>query len=364
MALPVDSALPVLRGTCYDGASSRALEVDASLQPEGSLLIAGPGFDRSFAWNDCRVSEPLGRMSRIIELPGGGRIETGDLEVLAQWEQATGRGGGLRLVHRLESRRRWILAAFVILGLAVFSAWRWGIPTAAKLIARRTPPSVEQSLTSQTRKALEILLKLDESKLPRERRDSLEARFKTLAAAMDPSGAHDYRLVFYKSKALGANAFALPDGLVLVTDGLVKKAKNDDQILAVLAHEATHVRERHGLRLVLQDSSVFLLWSLLTGDVVSSTTAAIALPSVLAQRGYSRLFEREADLGAARYLRSLGRDTAPLRDMLRLIDPESTETSDPTGENALDQSSNMLSTHPLTEERIRLLEQFDRDATR
>src|SRR2546426_7673245 len=45
------------------------------------------------------------------------------------------------------------------------------------------------------------------------------------------------RLEFRASRIIGPNAFALPSGIIVVTDQLVRLARNDEQVLAVLAHE-------------------------------------------------------------------------------------------------------------------------------
>src|SRR5271165_2407056 len=42
------------------------------------------------------------------------------------------------------------------------------------------------------------------------------------------------------------NAFALPNGSVYVTTGLLSLLNNEDQLASVLAHEITHVTDRHG----------------------------------------------------------------------------------------------------------------------
>ena len=53
------------------------------------------------------------------------------------------------------------------------------------------------------------------------------------------------------------------------------------------------------MRMVLQNTGVFFLVSIMLGDVVSASTMGAALPSVLAESGYSRGFENKADEGAA-----------------------------------------------------------------
>ena len=88
---------------------------------------------------------------------------------------------------------------------------------------------------------------------------------------------------------MGANAFALPNGTIVVTDDLVKLAEHDDELVAVLAHEIGHVVSRHALRRVLQDSGVMLLVAGITGDIVSISSLAAALPTLLIEAKYSDL---------------------------------------------------------------------------
>src|SRR4051794_38754124 len=42
-----------------------------------------------------------------------------------------------------------------------------------------------------------------------------------------------------------ANAFALPNGSIYVNSGLISLLENEDQLASVLAHEITHVTDRH-----------------------------------------------------------------------------------------------------------------------
>src|SRR5262249_35098920 len=142
---------------------------------------------------------------------------------------------------------------------------------------------------------------------------------KTLAAS-SASRDFDYELQFRDAPALGPNALALPSGTILVTDQLVKLAQRDEELMAVFAHEITHVEQRHAVRAALQDSGVGFLVGMLLGDVSSAATLGVSLPAVLAQAGYSRDFEREADRGAVAICRQQGWGTAPLRAMFERLD--------------------------------------------
>src|SRR5437764_1298137 len=65
------------------------------------------------------------------------------------------------------------------------------------------------------------------------------------------------RLLVRNSEQLGANALALPDGTIVVTDWMVRLVQTrdnrlddagKDQLAAVLAHEVGHIEHRHTAR--------------------------------------------------------------------------------------------------------------------
>jgi Zn-dependent protease with chaperone function len=60
-------------------------------------------------------------------------------------------------------------------------------------------------------------------------------------------------LLLKANRNSAANAFALPNGRVVVTDELVELLKNDsDALRAVLLHEIGHVQHHHSIRLAAQ----------------------------------------------------------------------------------------------------------------
>lgn len=334
----------LLAGTYYPPGSSRAIEVALRLG-DSALQVSGEGVERVERLDDCPLSEPLGRMARHFSLPDGARIEVVDLNELAAWETQQRRRSGLHWVHVLESRWRWVTVAVLFLLATMAVLYLWALPAAAKQMALHLPPEVSRLATEQALDAFETLFDFEASELPEARRAAISAQFARMAAAMDPGSGRDYRLKFFQAPF--PNAFALPDGLVCVTDALIEQAKHDREIFGVLAHEIVHVREQHGLRNVLQNSAVFLIWTLMTGDVSTVAGMGSALPAMLAQSGYSRAFEREADLGAADYLIAQGWGVRPLSELLRRIDPEGLD---------LGKTGEAFSTHPLTAERIQALE--------
>lgn len=336
-------------GTYYNPQTSRAVEVELRLGADGSLSLDLPEGAVTVFRGEYRLSDPLGRMARHFTLTDDARLEVKDLETLAEWEKSQGIGGsGMHLVHLLESRWRWVAASVVFLLAAMAVGYIWGLPLAAKTLALRLPPKVAEVASEQARGAFELLLDFKPSQLPEERRKLIKAEFVRMASEMDQGAVHHYRLEFFKAGI--PNAFALPDGYICMTDELVEKAKDDREIFGVLAHEIVHVREQHGMRSVLQNSAVFLIWTLMTGDISTVAGMGSALPAVLAESGYSRGFEQEADLGAAEYMIQRGWGSGPLCEMLKRIDPEHSHIGSAT---------EMISTHPLTEKRIHAMRAFE-----
>ena len=111
------------------------------------------------------------------------------------------------------------------------------------------------------------------------------------------------RLHFHSGR-LGANAFALPGGTIVVTDELVALLEGRDELLlGVLGHEAGHVSHRHGMRALVQSTLLGSITALAFGDFSSMLAGA---PALLGHLAYSRNFEREADGEAIRLLQASG----------------------------------------------------------
>ena len=138
---------------------------------------------------------------------------------------------------------------------------------------------------------------------------------------------------------------------MVVLDEIVNLSSDDDEILAVLAHEMGHVAERHALRQMLQASVVGLAMTWYVGDI---STLLAAAPTTLLETRYSRDFERRADAFGARMLKLNGISPGRLADILEKLEHAHARKGEAPGGSAMD----YLSTHPNTAERIRTLRQM------
>ncbi|WP_261401704.1 M48 family metalloprotease [Chenggangzhangella methanolivorans] len=118
------------------------------------------------------------------------------------------------------------------------------------------------------------------------------------------------------------NAFALPNGNLYVTRGLLAVANDSSEVAAVLAHEMAHVTARHALQRADEERKALLV-SRVVSDVLQDQQAGqVALAKgKLSLASFSRSQELEADrigvqniaragfdpYGASRFLLSMGR---------------------------------------------------------
>ena len=308
------------------------------------LVVRGEEIERRERLAGLKVSEPLGAAPRIVTFADGAHCEIRDHEAFAQLLRDSQHRDGW--VVRMQNRWAWALVAVMLTVAAVAAGYRWGLPIAAEWIAYRLPPRL---LASMGESSLAFLDKgiLHPSKLTSTRQETLKQAFENLEQPSRTSPAHT--IVFRNGGSIGANAFALPDGTIVVTDQLVTSARNDNEILGVLSHELGHLERRHSLRMLIQGSIVGFVVGWYVGDVSS---VAAGLPSALLQARYSRDFEREADAYAAQMLKLNGISPSVLAHMLERLQAKARKASS----QGADPFAGYLDSHPATQERIRMLE--------
>ncbi len=151
------------------------------------------------------------------------------------------------------------------------------------------------------------------------------------------------------------NAFALPNGNIYITRGILVLANDTSEIASVLAHEMAHVITRHSVDRQELERTATLVDRVRT-DVLQDSSGARAVNAQgrVAIASFSRQQELEADAlsvriiaragfdpyGATRFLDSLGRTTA-IRAALLGVNPNA-------------QSMDITATHPAAPERIQL----------
>jgi Zn-dependent protease with chaperone function len=304
------------------------------------LVIAGEDINIRVPFAQVTVDERLGRAPRRLRLKDGTFCEVRELDALDTLLSSTGHRDGW--VDRMQRHLQFVLFSIVACAALVVIAYKWGLPWAAAKGAHNLPPAIGKTLSVQTLKLLDGKILLP-SKIAEERQQALSAKFHALR--LPEGGTPDSELLFRDSPQLGANAFTLPDGTIVVLDDLLASIGGDPQALAVFAHELGHAHGRHGLQLLLQSSAVGAFWTLYIGDI---STLLAAAPAAIVQARYSQDLERQADNYGAELLMQNGMSPALLADALEKL-AESHSGSSKGG---------YLSSHPSTDERMRHLRQL------
>lgn len=153
---------------------------------------------------------------------------------------------------------------------------------------------------------------------------------------------------------------------MVMTDQLITLSKNDTEVVAVLAHELGHVKQRHAFRQSLQGVLAGLILAAVTGDVSS---VASGLPAALMQMKYSRAHEIEADVFALNAMQAACLPPKAFADILQRLQNQAQDveyadkTKKPQAEHHVkgnkskptkpDAMSEILASHPDTQARIK-----------
>jgi predicted Zn-dependent protease len=166
----------------------------------------------------------------------------------------------------------------------------------------------------------------------------------------------DFRFRFFVVNDPAINAFALPGGYIGVHSGLILATASESELAGVLAHEISHITQRHISRAVFanQRSSILTMAAMLgaillgavggSGDVITGAIATAQGVAAQQQINFTRANEYEADrvgvgvlaaggfdpMGMPNFFETLARQTGPLAS----------------------QAPEFLRTHPVTVNRI------------
>ncbi|WP_237754331.1 M48 family metallopeptidase [Geobacter sp. OR-1] len=229
---------------------------------------------------------------------------------------------------------------------------KFAVPAIARHVALAVPEASDAALGKESLTFLDKYL-MKPTKLPEAKQREAKAVFSELQ--QKSPDARRYRIELRDAPGVGANAFALPGGTIVVTDQMVELASGENELLGVMAHEAAHERSRHALRQVLQSTGTGLLIAALTGDITSITSLSATIPTALIDAGYSREFENEADDAAVAFLRKAGIKPKVYADTLARLQAEHDKHSGEKGTGGGHRWSllELFSTHPETPARIR-----------
>ena len=175
-----------------------------------------------------------------------------------------------------------------------------------------------------------------------------------IAAQANNDGIHEFSFFVIDDPVL--NAFALPGGYIGVHRGLLEATRSEDELAGVLAHEVSHVTQRHIARSIHANqrqsllSMAIMLGAILaaaaggSGDAMQGAIAVAQGTAAQQQINFTRSNEYEADRVGISALANAGFDPQGMASFFEVISRSNTPMNMRTPE--------FLRTHPVSSARI------------
>ncbi|MEB3188327.1 MAG: M48 family metallopeptidase [bacterium] len=307
------SAVVSGKATYFDGLRAEAREVIADVRAEGIALTFE---DRSTAFwlrehvlTSASGSEAGSGLILAHRGDGAGNpsVVLEDRRLVQAWQRLGRRAGHVRpILDPGDGRRSIVIVVAIVLTVLLIAK---GLPALGRVYLPLVPLAADRALG---RFAIGSLREPGTFEVGSRRVRALEGLLAKLTEQLEQPRGFTYRLTFLTDPEL-VNAFALPGGEVVVSQGIVSLAPSAEALAGVLAHEIQHVEHRHGTTAMLQ--ALFLALFL-----QATHLGDLDLLQKLAQTSYGRDLERQADREGVDLLLRARIDPAPLVDLFERME--------------------------------------------
>lgn len=294
--------------------------------------------------HDIHCSPRIADIKRHLDLIDDLYFQTADNDqVDALIAKSPGTHGGRLdgLLHKFEAN----FFRFTLIGLILTSLVGFGLfqlyKHAPYYLAYASSDQLIDYISQPTESY--FLEELAQTDLSQTRQQEIQALLPPLTAHAAPAPTI-YKLHIRKGgDFLGANAIALPNGSLLITDELIELSTDPRQIQAVLAHEIAHVEQRHGLQSLYRSLGALAVANLILSGGADLLLEIASLGVVIDSLSYSRQHETQADQRGFELLTKLDISTKHFADIMQKMARKTPFDSSDTS---------WMSSHPLTKDRI------------
>ncbi len=110
------------------------------------------------------------------------------------------------------------------------------------------------------------------------------------------------------------NAFAMPNGHLIVYSGLIQNSDNQEELTGVLCHEIAHIQLNHVMKKMISEMGLSMIISISSGN--GSPVLIKKALQKLSSLSYERTLEKEADLKGVDYMINAEVDPSGLAEFL------------------------------------------------
>ncbi len=341
----------MVKGHIFAPKSSEKIPAEINLlqEPQASVSVVSHGYRGDFCLADIQVSQQLSSIPRRLTFPDGWVFVPQESHILNSWLNQQGKTS---LLAKLEQHLLLIILAVVVTAISAFAGYKYGLPLLAKSIAQNLPVQVAEYVGDNTVSMLDEL-GMEESKLSIEAQKQIANEFEQITDELKGAGIEFITppKLLFKFHQGDANAFALANGNIIMTDAMANLASTPEERKAVLLHELGHVRHQHVLTNLVQSAILSIGVAIIIGDSSSIGDTLVSVAVLGMGLSYSRELEQEADEFAAKQLLSSQDSVEPLLKLYQKLKQE--------------QVINIpawISTHPELSQRMKAIKQIQTQA--
>jgi predicted Zn-dependent protease len=324
-------------GLFFDSQGTDSYTVDVNIVPDG-ITIVHDATKQLFAWHQLRMTTAGSGYVRIELKNTGSVLSLQSVEAL----NALAANHHVRkgMLGRLTPNQQvlWGTIAFIIIAGVFFTV---GLDLLANAGTKLISLDMEKKLGSVV---MDGMVANEQTA-----QDSAVIRVLEKCAAIvagfdGPTNEVAYNISLIENKDI-VNAFALPGGYIVIYRGMMDKLENESELFGLLGHEVGHVALRHGVRRIIRSAVLGIITSILVGDAGGVTSVLLENGNMLVSLSYDRQEELDADMFG---LKAVERTDVDAQGIVTLF--EKLQKAEGSSEWLT-----FLSTHPDTEERLRVL---------
>lgn len=331
----------VYKGRYFNGKTATPHTVDVVWYEHGFEIRFSSPATPSMLWEKSGIQQTE-LSSAIVTLRYGDtfpqqQLEVTDVDFIARYKKEF----GVHVLHKVRYTSAKVLISLLLaLAGAVWLSYLYVLPLLADYTAQAFPRDYEIKMGQQIYESV-----LEGEDIDTAKTEAINQFFHQLKVPQD----YPVKITVVKSPVV--NAFALPGGGIVVYDGILKDMKSADQLAALLSHEFSHVQLKHATRNLFRSLAGYLFVSILFSDVNGVASVVVDNANQLRNLSYSRELETEADNHGLQLLKENKISAAGMKALFEQLKKESGGI----------EVSEIISTHPDLDNRIKNAEQFMRE---
>nr|WP_315189536.1 M48 family metallopeptidase [uncultured Flavobacterium sp.] len=320
-------------GVFYDGESSVSQEVVLTFDSQKEVFIFENLNNETYTWELAAVT--FNKRRALLELQHGNDpvqiLKIEDVPFISEltiFRNTNGHLGWYQKMLDLGTKIHLGFAVFIIGFVAL--CYLYAIPWVGEKSVILIPEEYDDRLGNSAWAGNEYFMDVDSKKTK---------LLNDFAKQLNLQNTKNLKFTVVKSDEI--NAFALPDGNIVVFSGILKEMEDYDELVGLLGHEASHVNNRHSMKMLCRSLSGYLFVSVILGDANGIMATIGDNVNNFQSLSFSREFEHQADADGFKILIANKVNPQGMSNLFKRLQQHHSISI-----------PEFLSSHPVTENRI------------